>query len=171
MEINPHVYLPELGLTANLAMLGPCERSADLDRFRSSSSFSDWQQCNRGSTETYHNMPYNSRSFHSFCYFLHQHQNYSPIFIPSTNFTCDCFLREKKKKLTFTLLPHCSGTKLLYIYYTLPHFWRRGNIIVRGHYFTTPRTRQQAKWRYYTANHMQMELTFYSRVRAELRGR
>lgn len=43
MEINLHVCLPELGLTASLTMLCLCERSADLDRFRPSSSFSDWQ--------------------------------------------------------------------------------------------------------------------------------
>lgn len=161
MEINLHVCLPELGLTASLAMLGLCERSADLDRFRTSSSFSDWQQCNRGLTETYHNSLYNSSRFHSFCYFLHWHQNYSPIFIPSTNFSYDFSLRERKKKLAFTLLPYCSGTKLLNIYTLHCHILGEevtsslGDIILQCQELGS-----NPNGGINTANHMQMELTF-----------
>lgn len=130
MEINLHVCLPELGLTASLAVLGLCETSADLDRFRPSSSFSDWQQCNRGSTETtmFSAAQADFTVFATFCTST-KRWFYLSIFIPSTNF---CSLRERKKtkpnqqtnkqtkqnkktterKLAFTLLSHRSGTKL-----------------------------------------------------------
>lgn len=120
MEINLHVCPPELGLTASLAMLGLCKRCADLDRFRPSSSFSDWQWCNRGSTETYHNILCNSSRFHSFCHLLQQHQN--KFLLPYLYLFQKLLLQPlplgkgKENKLAFTLLPHCSGTKLLNIY-------------------------------------------------------
>lgn len=171
MEINLHVCPPELGLTASLAMLGLCKRFADLDRFRPSSSFSDWQRCNRGSTETYHNILCNSSRFHSFCYLLQQHQN--KFLLPYLYLFQKLLLqllplgKGKENKISFHTTTTLQWHRVIeYIYSALPHFWRRGNTIVRGHCITMPRTRQQAKWRCYTANHVQMELTFYSRVRA-----
>lgn len=92
------------------------------------------------------------------------------LFLPQTSLTT-APLREGKKISFHTSTTLQWHEVIEHIYSALAHFWRRGSIIVRGHYFTMPRTRQQAKQRYYTASHVQMELTFYSRVKTVLRGR
>lgn len=119
-------------------MLGLSERSADLDRFRPSSSFSGWQRCNRGSTETttFSATQADFTVFATFCTST-KRWFYFPIFIPSTNFSYHCSLRERKKtkpnkkpnqkntgrKLAFTLLSHRGGTKLLNIYTLYCHIF------------------------------------------------
>lgn len=98
MEINLHVCLPELGLTASWVCVKDLLIWTDLGQALHSVTGNNATEAQLKPTTT------ESSRFQSFCYFLHQHQNYSPIFIPSTNFSYDSSLREREKKIAFTLL-------------------------------------------------------------------